>query len=374
MAYTHVLFDADDTLFDFQAACRHSLTETVMQLTGQKLSNAFEVYERNNRRWWKAFELGQDTIDELTIGRFNDFVAEMQLADYGTPEQWKDEYQKNLGACAILVDGAAELCDELYGKCRMYIVTNGIAAQAANVNTATLTYSNDPTNDATVGTTSSTANVYSYQFVFSKYAEDTNGVFKNVRLVGAEFQLYKVEGATKTLVNFTTQTATNDEGTDFTKYIVAEQAIPGTTTDTLKVHETGDETITLNHLNFGGHRGDVFIFGLSEGTYELVETKAPDGYILPDAPFSIEIVDAIGELGSVGTLSVTSSHTGSGSIVNTNGMGELILTVWADITNAPGSALPETGGMGTTIFTVLGIILMAGAVAFFTSRKRSRVQ
>ena len=252
-------------------------------------------------------------------------------------------------------------------------VTDAIKAQDANVNTATLSYSNDPTNESSVGNTSSTANVYSYQFVFSKFAEDTNGVFKNVRLIGAEFQLYKVEGSTKTLVNFTTVPATNAAGVDFTKYIVAEAAVAGTTTDTLKVHETGDETITLDHLNFGGHRGDVFIFGLSEGKYELVETKAPDGYVLPDTPFSIEIVDAIGELGSVGTLSVTSSHTGSGSIVNTNGMGEKILTVWAEITNEPGSALPETGGMGTALFTVIGIVLMAGAVAFFTSRKRSSI-
>lgn len=251
-------------------------------------------------------------------------------------------------------------------------VTDKIVAQAPNANTAILTYSNDPTDDTSVGNTSSTANVYSYQFVFSKFAEDTSGVFKNVRLIGAEFQLYKVEGSTKTLVNFTPVTAKNDAGVDFTKYIVAEQAVSGTTTDTLKVHETGDETITLDHLNYGGHRGDVFIFGLSEGKYELVETKAPDGYILPDKAFEIEIVDAIGELGSVGTLSVTSSHDGVGSIVNTNGMGEQILTVWADITNAPGSALPETGGMGTTLFTVIGVILMAGALAFFTSRKRSR--
>ncbi len=252
-------------------------------------------------------------------------------------------------------------------------VTNAIAAQAANVNTATLTYSNDPTNELSVGTTSSSANVYSYQLVFSKFAEDTNGVFKNVRLIGAEFQLYKIDGSTKTLVNFTTEPATNSAGVAFTKYIVAEQAVAGTTTDTLKVHETGDETVTLDHLNFGGHRGDVFIFGLSEGKYELVETKAPDGYILPSTPFAIEIIDAIGELGSVGTLSVTSSHdtNDAGSIVNTNGMGELILTVWADITNAPGSALPETGGMGTTIFTIVGIVMMAGAIAFFTSRKRS---
>ncbi|MBQ9861281.1 MAG: LPXTG cell wall anchor domain-containing protein, partial [Clostridia bacterium] len=212
------------------------------------------------------------------------------------------------------------------------------------------------------------------QFVFSKFAEDTSGVFKNVRFIGAEFQLYKIEDGTRTLVNFTTADATND-GAVFIKYIVAEQAVDGVTVDTLKVHEAGDETITLDHLNFGGHRGDVVIFGLSEGKYELVETKAPDGYILPKTAFSVEIIDAIGELGSVGTLSVTSSHdtNDAGSIVNTNGMGELILTVWADITNAPGSALPETGGMGTTLFTVLGIVLMAGAIAFFTSRKRSSV-
>ena len=252
-------------------------------------------------------------------------------------------------------------------------ITDGIKAQAANTNTATLTYSNDPTSDDSVGSASSTANVYSYQFVFSKFAEDTNGVFKNVRLIGAEFQLYKVDGTKKTLINFTPVKANNESGVEFTKYIVAETAVEGTTTNTLKVHETGDETFTLDHLNYGGHRGDVFIFGLSEGKYELVETKAPDGYILPSEPFVIEIVDEIGALGSVGTLNVTGSHTGTGSIVNTNGMAENILTVWAEITDKPGSALPETGGMGTTIFTVAGIVMMVGAAAFFTSRKRSSV-
>lgn len=251
-------------------------------------------------------------------------------------------------------------------------VTNAIDAQKANQNTAKLVYSNDPTNDSSTGSVSDSANIYSYQFVFTKFAQDTNGVLTNVRLAGAEFQLYRVvDGQADELVTFTTETGTNNEGVEFTKYIVADNG--DGTVDTLVVQDKGDSTITLDHINMGGHLGDVFIFGLAEGKYKLVETKAPDGYVLPDEPFVIEIVDEIGAMGSVGTLNVTGSHTGSGSIVNTNGIAESILTVWAEITNKPGSALPETGGMGTTIFTVLGIVMMVGAVAFFTSRKRSSV-
>lgn len=251
------------------------------------------------------------------------------------------------------------------------VVTNGINAQKASPNVATLTYSNDPTKDDSIGTASDDANIYSYQFVFTKYAQDASGVFTNVRLAGAEFKMYKVNtDGSEELIKFTTAPGTNSEGAQFTKYIVAADDAADTT-DTLVVHNEGQPTIQLNHLNYGGHLGDVFIFGLSEGKYKLVETKAPDGYVLPDTPFEINIIDEIGIMGSVGTLKVTGSHTGSGSIVNMNGMAEQILTVWAEITNKPGSVLPDTGGMGTTIFTVVGIILMAGAIAFFTSRKRS---
>lgn len=255
-------------------------------------------------------------------------------------------------------------------------VTDSIEAQKANQNTAKLTYSNDPTNDSSVGSVSDVANVYSYQFVFTKFAQDTNGILTNVRLSGAEFKLFKVEGDEEIPVKFTTRTKTlkiDNEDHIITEYVVAEDASADGVTDTLATCNEGEATITLSHLNYGGHLGDIAIFGLAEGTYKLVETKAPDGYILPDKPFIVEIVDEIGALGSVGTLNVTGSHTGSGSIVNTNGIAENILTVWAEITNKPGSALPETGGMGTTLFTILGIVLMAGAVAFFTSRKRSSV-
>ena len=260
-------------------------------------------------------------------------------------------------------------------------VTSDIEAQKANQNTAKLTYSNDPTDLDSTGNVSDVANVYSYQFVFTKFAEDTHGVLTNVRLAGAKFKLYRVvEGQPDQLITFTEKNAVHEvevngvtTTSSYIQYIVAE----GNTgpVKTLETHNEGEATISLDHLNMGGHLGDISIFGLAEGKYKLVETKAPDGYVLPTTPFEIEIKDEIGELGSVGTLNVTASHldTDAGHVVNTNGIAESILTVWAEITNKPGSALPETGGMGTTIFTVIGIVMMVGAVAFFTSRKRSSV-
>lgn len=254
-------------------------------------------------------------------------------------------------------------------------VTNAIDAQKANQNTATLIYSNDPTKDSSTGSVIDSANVYSYQFVFTKFAEDSRGVLTNIRLAGAEFKLFRVVDDTETPIYFTTKTKTlnlDSENHVITEYVVCADSTAEGATDTLATCNQGEPTITLSHINMGGHLGDIAIFGLAEGKYKLVETKAPDGYVIPDEPFYIEIIDEIGELGSVGKLSVTGSHEGNiGHIENTNGIAEGILTVWADITNKPGSALPETGGMGTTIFTVLGVVLMAGAVAFFTSRKRS---
>ena len=299
---------------------------------------------------------------------------ELKTTDLATGVDFKVDFTSLMND-----DTKFEIGDEIYIEYNAK-VTNDIESQKANQNVAKLTYSNDPTNTDTFGSVSDFSNVYSYQFVFTKFAEDTHGVLTNVRLAGAEFKLYRVvAGQPDQLITFTTKNAEHEIEIDgvkttstYTQYIVAEGNTG--TVDTLATHNEGEATISLAHLNMGGHLGDVSIFGLAEGKYKLVETKAPDGYVISDAPFEIEIVDQIGELGSVGTLTVTGHHEGEiGSIVNTNGIAESILTVWAEITNKPGSALPETGGIGTTIFTILGIVMMVGAVVFFTSRKRSSV-
>lgn len=89
--------------------------------------------------------------------------------------------------------------------------------------------------------------------------------------------------------------------------------------------------------------GTLLIKGLDEGTYSFQETKAPEGYKLVTDLKSATIVD-----GNTATVD-------AGEFVNTKL-----------------SALPSTGGIGTTIFTIAGcVIMIAAAGLFFASRKKS---
>ena len=84
--------------------------------------------------------------------------------------------------------------------------------------------------------------------------------------------------------------------------------------------------------------GEVTIRGLKNGTYSLVEIKAPQGYNLLDKAESVVI-----------------SNANKADIVT--------------VENSKGIQLPSTGGIGTTIFYAAGIVVMAGAV-FFVVRSR----
>ena len=247
-------------------------------------------------------------------------------------------------------------------------------ATSTDKNVATLIYSQDPTDPSKTGKVSSEAKIYSYSFIFSKFAQNESNHLLNLSLAGAEFQLYRIgEDDSETLVKFSTKEMSYEadgQTLTYTKYIVD----PEGATETILTDNDGPAN-TANTNTLGGHLGEAVIFGLAEGTYHLVETKAPDGYILAEEPFVITINDTIGaQTGIVTEFSANGSHVGTiGNIFNVRFEGGTTLTVWSDITNMAGDALPETGGMGTTLFTIGGILLMAGALAFFTLRKRNSV-
>ena len=84
-----------------------------------------------------------------------------------------------------------------------------------------------------------------------------------------------------------------------------------------------------------GTEGKFEVTGLAYGNYTLEETKAPTGYNLrADVNFTV-------------------------------GLGSYAVASTATITNAPTLTLPSTGGMGTIVFTVIGSVLMLGAVRLY---------
>ena len=118
--------------------------------------------------------------------------------------------------------------------------------------------------------------------------------------------------------------------------------------------------------------GGVFnIAGLDADTYYLKEIKAPAGYNLPtgdDAYFKFVIAASltVGDdgKGKIESLTIT---PGKGQATDgdiPNGKVEM------NITNTSGSTLPETGGIGTVIFTMVGLLVMAGAAGGFVWRRK----
>ena len=186
-------------------------------------------------------------------------------------------------------------------------------------NKATLTYTNGPTVDDDKTTTEREVKVYSSKIVIDK-VEKTTGGTAGKKLSGAEFVLYKEETI---------------EGNKTIKYYQWDETNKKVVWDADKTKATVLETSTDGAATFGG---------LADGTYYLVETKAPAGYNQLKDPVTVPV---------------------KGSDTDT-----MKLTVTATVENQAGTLLPSTGGMGTTIFYVLGAVLVVGAGVQLVTKKR----
>lgn len=122
--------------------------------------------------------------------------------------------------------------------------------------------------------------------------------------------------------------------------------------------EAGGSTLTT------GDDGLIRVIGLEEGTYKLKETKAPNGYNLLEAEITI-VIDA--EYNEQGGLTKLTIKVGDGS--PTDGVIDSGI-VGMTVENNKGSTLPETGGIGTTIFYVAGGVLVVGALIVLITKKR----
>ena len=123
--FDFVLFDADNTLFDFDRA-EHEALKGVLAAHGYPTDPAtLEVYLAVNRDLWARFDRGEVTQAYLVVERFAAFVRAM--GGHDDPAQFNRDYLDRLARGAFLLPGAEALCRALAPRCTLAIVTNGVA-------------------------------------------------------------------------------------------------------------------------------------------------------------------------------------------------------------------------------------------------------
>lgn len=139
----------------------------------------------------------------------------------------------------------------------------------------------------------------------------------------------------------------------------------GTSTFTEVDAGTDENNSKLHVAAYVDDNGEVIFTGLNAGEYTLEETVIPDGYNPIDTiNFTIDWTEP--ENVNNGTAVCTWSTTNESPITYVPADNAFEIT----IENKKGSTLPETGGIGTTIFYVIGGILLAGAAVLLITKKR----
>ncbi len=125
MRYSTVLFDADGTLLDFARSEREALTDALGLRGIIADDEAVSVYSKINDRLWKMLEKKEIERQVLIYRRF-ELLAEHFGYLLDAKETARD-YMAIIATKGYLLDGVKELLDSLYGRVRMYIITNGAA-------------------------------------------------------------------------------------------------------------------------------------------------------------------------------------------------------------------------------------------------------
>ena len=124
--YHTILFDADHTLLDFLRSEQAALREALSEMGVIPDDAMIAAYSAINDATWKRLERGEITKTELRTVRFAEFCRHFGLSlDVDT---LADRYLTSLATQSFLMKGALEVCRTLAAHCRLYIITNGIAA------------------------------------------------------------------------------------------------------------------------------------------------------------------------------------------------------------------------------------------------------
>ena len=233
-------------------------------------------------------------------------------------------------------------------------------AVTKNYNEYSLKYSNNPYDDGFGETIPDVTIVLTYNAIFNKVDTD------KTPLEGADFTLFKFI-AKQPKDALTEETAKTLTGPDGEAYVYNETANAwGYFEEVTRKTKSGDDSATTED------ESTTFTFsGLDDGIYRLEETTVPAGFNgIDPIEFRIEaghvtIVNNSND-NVLTDLTATSTAAGALRIHGDTAIG----TLETDIENRSGTELPNTGGMGTTLFYVFGGLMVCGAAVLLVTKKR----
>lgn len=290
----------------------------------------------------QSITLTRDDVQLTSLKNFENYVKTSGTADKCTLEVAFDNLKE--------VFSGAENGDTITVTYTATLNKDAEVGNPGNPNTMHLEFSNNP-NDEGDGETGKTPDKEVLVFTYELDTTKVDGQNPDTKLEGAEFRLFKGKAGQDGKV-----AEANRQYVKITDGKVSGWTEAGVT--------EGAATLTSDK------EGLFVISGLDAGTYYLEETKAPTGYNLLADPIKVVITATIkdndgvpGVENALEKLEITvgeKTEAGNAStgIVNTT------------VQNNKGATLPETGGIGTTIFYVVGGLLTVGAVVLLVTKKR----
>ena len=308
---TATLPDSTNRAYDYYDKYSVIFHDTLSEgITYDKDDELDSVVIKSNGNTYNIADSSKYTIDTTDLESQNSFVVNIDVKACA-----KDAgFDLNNGA-TITVTYTAHLNDKAY--------VNTAGGSTSNINKVYLTYSNNPKDESSIGKTpeSTPVYVYTYQLNNTKH-QDTE---KGPALEGACFRLYSDEACTD-------QSEVQLYQKDGFYYPIKDVL--------------GKEAVEMK----SAANGTFNVKGLDAGTYYLKEITPPDGYS------ACKVIP----------VTIKADHSRNDQ-VNLEGS-----NLTNDIVNikAGGITLPSTGGIGTTLFYVVGGGLMVAAIVLLVTKKR----
>lgn len=121
-----IFLDLDDTILDFHWAEHRALRKAMGEMGLDPTDELLDRYSAINRQQWELLEDGRITREEVLLSRFEILFGERGIGL--SAAELRDRYESQLCFGYRFLPGAEEMLDELRGKVRLYLASNGSAA------------------------------------------------------------------------------------------------------------------------------------------------------------------------------------------------------------------------------------------------------